>query len=213
MAVARSEEFEIYSITFDYGQRHRCEIESAKKAAKFFNVREHFIFEIDLRSIGASALVTEIDVPKGRRVEDISGKIPLTYVPARNMIFLSVAAAYAESIGAGDIFAGMNSIDYSGYPDCRPEFVHAFEKTINLGTKAGAEGGGIKINAPLISLRKKQIIELGAQLGVDWSLTWSCYDPVERAGKTLACGQCDSCLLRLKGFAEAAINDPIQYIQ
>ncbi len=225
MAVARSEGFDIYSITFDYGQRHRCEIESAKKIAQFFGVRDHLIFKVDLRSIGGSALVSDVDVPKRRRAENISTGIPATYVPARNMIFLSVATAYAETIGAGDIFAGMNSIDYSGYPDCRPEFVEAFEKMVNLGTKTGVEGGRIKINVPLIDLKKKEIIELGGRLDVDWSLTWSCYDPVavdveasksrvgERAGDFLACGECDSCLLRLKGFAEAGINDPIQYVQ
>lgn len=211
MAVARSEGFDISPITFDYGQRHRRELESAEKVAKFFGVRDHLVLKIDLRPIGGSALTDDIDVPKDRIEGNSSEDIPSTYVPARNIIFLSVAAAYAESISAFHIFAGMNCIDYSGYPDCRPEFVESFEKAINKGTKTGAEGGQIKINTPLIKLTKSEIIELGTKLGVDYSLTWSCYDPVSEADQVYACGACDSCRLRLKGFAEAKTDDPIEY--
>lgn len=204
LAMALDKGYEVYALSFDYGQRHSKELESAKKIAKYYNV-PHKILKIDLRQIGGSALTDDIEIPS-RNVEDIEKEIPITYVPARNTILLSYALAYAEVIDADAIFYGANAIDYSGYPDCRPEYVEAFEKCANLGTKRGIEGKSIKIIAPIIHMTKAEIIKKGMELGVPYELTWSCY----RGGKK-ACGRCDSCLLRLKGFIEAGYEDPIEY--
>jgi 7-cyano-7-deazaguanine synthase len=210
MAMAKAENYEIYSLTFNYGQRHTPELEAAKKVAHYFAAKKHLVISIDLRSIGGSALTDNIDVPKGRDDHAIRYGIPVTYVPARNTIFLSYALAWAEVLQASDIFIGVNSIDYSGYPDCRPEFIAAYERLANLATKAAVEGKVImKIKTPLISMTKADIIKKGIELGVDYSLTHSCYDP-SREGK--ACGLCDSCILRKKGFREAAIPDPTHYV-
>ncbi len=209
MAVARAEGYEIYSLTINYGQRHRKEIEAAQKVAEFFDVEKHLILDIDLKKIGGSALTSEIKVPKGRKEKEIGRGIPATYVPARNTVFLSLALAWAEVLGAEDIFIGANALDYSGYPDCRPEYIKAFEFMANLATKAGVEGRSkIKIHTPLINLTKAEIIKKGISLGVDYSLTHSCYDPTSEG---LSCGFCDSCILRKKGFTEAGITDPIIY--
>ncbi|MHC4643479.1 MAG: 7-cyano-7-deazaguanine synthase QueC [Planctomycetota bacterium] len=210
LAVARSENFQCYALTFRYGQRHQQEIEAAKKIAHSLAVAEHRIIDIDLASFGGSALTdTNIDVPKDGAEFGSSGQIPPTYVPARNTIFLSYALAWAEVLGAFDIFIGVNTTDYSGYPDCRPEFIAAFEKTANLATAAAIqERGQYSINTPIIEMTKADIILTGTKLGVDYSLTHSCYDPDEQGG---SCGRCDSCRLRLKGFAEAGLKDPIEY--
>lgn len=208
LAIAKSQGYELYALTFRYGQRHQLEIEAARRIALHFQAAEHKIFNVDLSLIGGSALTAEIEVPKDRGLEEISKDIPITYVPARNTIFLSLALAWAEVLGAWDIFIGVNALDYSGYPDCRPEFIRSFEQTANLGTKAGVEGNKFKIHTPLINLNKAQIIKKGLELGVDFSLTSTCYDP-SPDGK--ACGKCDACLLRLKGFAEAGIKDPVVY--
>ena len=202
---AKKQGFELYAITFTYGQRHGIEVEFARRQGEILGVKRHIFFELDLSKIGGSALTDRsIEVPK-RSLEDIEREIPVTYVPSRNIIFLSIAASLAEVVDAGDIFIGVNAIDYSGYPDCRPQFIEAFEKAINLGTKRGVEGKGFRINTPLINMKKWEIIKLGSELGVDFSLTWSCYDPKDRR----PCGKCDSCLLREKGFAEAGIKDPL----
>jgi 7-cyano-7-deazaguanine synthase len=207
LAIAREEGFEPYALSFDYGQRHRWELESARRVAQALGAREHRIIAFDLRAIGGSALTADIDVPKDRRPEAMSNGIPITYVPARNTIFLSFALAWAEVLGASDIFLGVNSLDYSGYPDCRPEYIQAFERMANLATKAGVEGRQeLRIQAPLLYLSKAEIIRRGLQLGVDYSLTSSCYDPRRDGGP---CGACDSCLLRQKGFAEAGVEDPL----
>jgi 7-cyano-7-deazaguanine synthase len=208
LAVAKSQGYLLYALTFRYGQRHQMEIEAAKRIARRFQVAEHKIFEVGLDRFGGSALTAEIEIPKDRGLEDIPKDIPVTYVPARNIIFLSLALAWAEVLGARDIFIGVNALDYSGYPDCRPEFIEAFEQMAALGTKAGVEGRGIKIHTPLIHLNKARIIKKGLELGVDFSLTSTCYDPSPRGE---ACGKCDACLLRLKGFAEAGIDDPGKY--
>ena len=209
LAIAKSEGYEIHALSFRYGQRHEREIDAAKKVASSIGAREHLIIEFNLRAIGGSALTDEIDVPKGRSPNEISHGIPVTYVPARNTIFLSFGLALAEKIEAEDIFFGANQLDYSGYPDCREEYIRAFEKTANLATKAGVEGKSqIKIHTPLIRLTKAEIIKKGLELGLDYSLTWSCYDP---SAEGLACGLCDSCQLRLKGFREAGVKDPIRY--
>ena len=210
LAVARSEGFRCYVLTFVYGQRHKREIEAAKKVAESLGAAEHRIIEIDPAAFGGSALTDlAIDVPKDRAGLDGPSQIPVTYVPARNTIFLSYAIAWAEVLGAFDIFIGVNSTDYSGYPDCRAEFIAAFEKTANLATAAAVEGGGrYRINTPIIEMTKARIILTGAKLGVDYSLTHSCYDPDSRGR---SCGRCDSCRLRLKGFAEAGLEDPIEY--
>ena len=211
MAIAKSEGYEIYSLSFRYGQRHSVELDAAKKIAEIFGVREHLIIDIDLKMIGGSALTDNIEVPKDRKEKEIFQGIPVTYVPARNTIFLSYALAWAEVLGAPDIFTGVNAIDYSGYPDCRPEYIEAFERMANLATKAGVEGKTrIKIRTPLIHMTKAQIIQRGIELGVDYSMTHSCYDPTPE-GK--ACGQCDSCLLRKKGFREAGVQDPTSYAE
>ncbi len=202
LAIALLEFKEVFALSFDYGQRHRIELEKAKRVIQQFPVKEHLLFEIDLRQIGGSALTSDVAVPKQR---DKKAVIPVTYVPGRNLIFLSIAAAFGESKGAFDLFYGANILDYSGYPDCRPEFISALEETINRGTKAGVEGQEFRIHAPLLNLTKAQIIQQGIALGVDYSDTHSCYDPDE-AGH--ACGQCDSCVIRFKGFEEAGFPDP-----
>lgn len=208
-AVAEREGYRLYALTFRYGQRHEREIEAAKKIAAFLGVKDHLIIDFDLRAIGGSALTDQLEVPKGRSPEKIADGIPITYVPARNTIFLSFALAFAEKIAAEDIFFGANQLDYSGYPDCREEYIRAFEIMANLATKAGVEGTlKIKIHTPLIRMTKGEIIKRGLELGLDYSLTWSCYDSTPNG---LACGLCDSCQLRLKGFKEAGSKDPIRY--
>jgi len=210
MAIAKSEGYEIYSLSFFYGQRHSLELEAAKKVAGFFGTRKHLVVNIDLRAFGGSALTDDIEVPKGRDEKDMQRSIPVTYVPARNTIFLSYALAWAEILHVSDIFIGVTAVDYSGYPDCRPEYIAAFEKMANLATKAAVEGKtGVRIKTPLIAMSKADIIRSGNKLGVDYGITHSCYDP-SPDGK--ACGQCDSCLLRKKGFREAGIPDPAIYI-
>jgi len=209
LAIAKSRGFEIYALSFRYGQRHRVELEAAQRIAQHFKVAKHMIVDIDLRLFGKSALTDDIEVPKGRTPQEMGVDIPVTYVPARNTIFLSFALAWAEILGSEDIFIGVNALDYSGYPDCRPEYIAAYERMANLATKAGVEGRQkLKIHTPLIQMTKAQIIKKGLELGADYSLTHSCYDPSETGE---ACGQCDSCLLRLKGFREAGVPDPIKY--
>ncbi len=210
LAMVKSEDFEPYALSFRYGQRHDSEIGAARRIAAALGAADHTIVDIDLRTFGGSALTDAIPVPKGRGADEISGDIPVTYVPARNTIFLSFALAWAEVLGSTDIFIGVNALDYSGYPDCRPEYIEAFERMANLATKAGVEGRRLKIHAPLIRLSKAEIIRQGLKLGVDYSLTSTCYDP-SVDGK--ACGTCDACLLRLKGFRELGIPDPIDYLQ
>jgi len=207
LAIARAEGYECHALSFDYGQRHVCELESAKKVAAALGAVQHLTLRLDLRAIGGSALTADIEVPKGRSDEAMSAGIPVTYVPARNTIFLSHALAWAEVLGAEDVFIGVNFLDYSGYPDCRPEFIEAFEKLANLATQAGVEGRSrFRVHTPLIELSKAQIVARAYELNVDLSLTWSCYAP-EPDGR--ACGLCDSCLLRKKGFAEARLADPV----
>lgn len=210
MAMARQEGYEIYSLSFRYGQRHALELEAAQRVAKALGAKEHLVMDMDLTGIGGSALTDDLDVPKARTDEEMRKGIPVTYVPGRNTIFLSYAVAWAEVVGASDIFIGVNAIDYSGYPDCRPEYIEAFEHLANLGTKAGVEGQTpMRIRAPLIQMTKAQIIKKGMALGVDYRMTHSCYDPSVE-GK--ACGYCDSCLLRKKGFREAGVPDPTDYV-
>ncbi|MBI5181382.1 MAG: 7-cyano-7-deazaguanine synthase QueC [Nitrospirae bacterium] len=223
MAIAKAEGYEVYSLSFNYGQRHKIELEQAKKIADYFGAKKHIIIDIDLRKFGGSALTADIDVPKDRQIDDMTNEIPVTYVPARNTIFLSFALAWAEVVNADSIFIGVNAIDYSGYPDCRPEYIKAFENMANLATKAGVEGKiRFKIKTPLINMTKADIIKKGAELGVDYSLTWSCYDPQPTMlpfsselqtpnSKLIPCGRCDSCLLRKKGFIEAGVKDPTRY--
>lgn len=208
LAICMQEGFDAHALSFDYGQRHDVEVAAAKRVAASLGVREHRIAEIDLRIFGGSALTDEIAVPKKNREAKNATGIPITYVPARNTIFLSYALAWCEVLGAADIFIGVNAIDYSGYPDCRPAFIAAFEELANVATKAGVEGTRFQIHAPLISMSKSEIIRKGTELGVDFSLTHSCYDPVEGQ---LACGACDSCRLRLEGFRAAGLADPISY--
>ena len=208
LAIAIAEGYETYVLSFDYGQRHQIETEAARRVANSLGAKEHRIAKIDLRVFGGSALTDDVPVPKQRSETEIARGIPITYVPARNTIFLSYALAWAEVIPAGDIFLGVNAIDYSGYPDCRPEFIEAFESLANLATKAGVEGRRFHIHTPLIKFSKADIIRKGVELGVDFSLTHSCYDPTPDG---LGCGECDSCLLRLKGFHEAGTKDPIRY--
>ncbi|MBN2144674.1 MAG: 7-cyano-7-deazaguanine synthase QueC [Candidatus Aureabacteria bacterium] len=208
-AIAKDLGYELYCISFDYGQRHRIELACAKKNARFFNARRHLIYRLDLRCFGGSALTSKIKVPEDRLLSPLSGQeIPVTYVPARNTVFLSIALSWAETIKAQDIFIGVNSLDYSGYPDCRPAFIKAFEKLANLGTREGVKGKKFRIHTPLLHLKKSQIIKKGLSLGVDYALTSSCYQP---SPQSIACGHCDSCLLRLKGFQEAGFTDPIKY--
>jgi 7-cyano-7-deazaguanine synthase len=207
LALARNQGFECYALSFDYGQRHRVELHSASRVAQSLGVAQHLIVPIDLRVFGGSALTSDRAVPKGRSVDQMTAEIPVTYVPARNTVFLSLALAWAEVLGSFNIFIGVNALDYSGYPDCRPEYIEAYEYMASLATKAGVEGRmGLKIHTPLIRLTKAEIVKLGAQLGVDFGLTHSCYDP-DATGRP--CGQCDSCLLRRKGFEEARMKDPL----
>jgi 7-cyano-7-deazaguanine synthase len=210
LAIALTEGYQPYALSFDYGQRQKIETRAARRVAESLGAKEHRIAKIDLRVFGGSALTDEIAVPKQRSETEIAHDIPITYVPARNTIFLAYALAWAEVIPANDIFLGVNAIDYSGYPDCRPEFIEAFENLANFGTKAGVEGRGFQIQTPLIKFSKADIILKAVDLGVDLSLTHSCYDPTAEG---LACGQCDSCLLRLKGFREAGLKDPILYVK
>ena len=208
LAIAKSQDYDPYALSFRYGQRHAIELESAGRVAAAQGVRRHVIADIDLRVFGGSSLTSDIAVPKHDAADELSDEIPSTYVPARNTIFLSFALAYAETVGAQDIFIGVNALDYSGYPDCRPEYVAAFQNMANLATKAGVEGQQLSIHTPLITLTKAEIIATGLALGVDYGLTSSCYDPDDSGNP---CGHCDSCLLRLKGFAEAGHTDPLTY--
>jgi len=207
LALAQSAGFETYAISFRYGQRHAFELTAAERVAYALHAERHVIVDFDLRTFGGSALTSDVAVPKGRAFDDMTKSIPITYVPARNTIFLSFALAWAETLGANDIFVGVNALDYSGYPDCRPEYIAAFEAMANLATRAGTEGAQqLKIHAPLIQMTKAQIIRTGIDLGVDFSLTSSCYDPAPRGAP---CGQCDACQLRNKGFAELGMEDPL----
>ena len=209
LALAQHAGFDLLCLTFDYGQRHRVELDRARDIAEHFGAMDHQIVKIDLRQFGGSALTDSIDVPTDRNQGEMSAEIPITYVPARNTIFLSFCLAYAEVKEANDIFIGVNAVDYSGYPDCRPEFIAAFETLANLATKAGVEGKeSLKIHTPLIELSKAKIIQKGLDLGVDYAMTHSCYNPAEGG---ISCGACDSCQLRLKGFQEAGVEDPIKY--
>jgi 7-cyano-7-deazaguanine synthase len=210
LAHAIAEGFDVWAMTFRYGQRHAGEIEAARRIASAYAVRGHVVVDIDLRTFGGSALTSDIDVPKDRPLERAPYEIPITYVPARNTIFLSFALAWAEVLGAGDIFIGVNALDYSGYPDCRPEYIAAFERMANLATRGGVEGTNlIRIRTPLIDFTKADIIRRGLELGVDYAPTLSCYDPAPDGS---ACGHCDACQLRLKGFAEAGVVDPARYV-
>ena len=207
LAIAREQNFDLYALTLNYGQRHDHELNSARMIIDFFNIHDHSIIDIDLAQFGGSALTDQIDVPKKRDLSDMD-EIPVTYVPARNTVFLSLALAWAEVLGSFDIFIGVNALDYSGYPDCRPEYISSFEKTANLATKAGVSGSSFKIHTPLIDMKKSEIIKVGLDLGVDYSLTSSCYDPDQEGNP---CGLCDACYLRLKGFKETGITDPLNY--
>jgi len=210
-AIAREEGYLLYALTVDYGQRHYRELEAAKRVAEFLGVAEHIILKVDLTAFGKSALTDTIDVPKDRPIAGVPQEIPITYVPARNTVLLSLALAYAEARGAWDIFLGANAVDYSGYPDCRPEFIAAFETLANLATKAGVEGTGqFRIHAPLLRLTKAEIIHRGLALGMNYGLTHTCYDPTPDGR---ACGRCDACQLRKKGFLEAGVPDPIPYAE
>jgi len=209
MALAKKQGFDLYALSFDYGQRHRCELEAAARVARSLGVTHHMVAKIDLRMFGGSALTADMEVPKGRDSRRISSEIPITYVPARNTIFLSFALGWCEVLEAQDIFIGVNAVDYSGYPDCRPRFLQAFQDLANLATKAGVEGTATyRIHAPLLHMSKAQIIRAGVDAGVDFALTHSCYDP---SPEGLACGGCDSCILRRRGFEEAGIPDPTRY--
>jgi len=209
LAIARNQDFECHALSFQYGQRHSIELKAAARVASQLGAVEHHVAEIDLRGFGGSALTSNIEVPKHESVDELGHDIPVTYVPARNTIFLSFALAWAETIGSQDIFIGVNALDYSGYPDCRPEFIAAFEAMANLATKAGVEGRSrLRIHTPLIDMTKAQIVAQGVELGVDYGITFSCYDP---SPEGLACGHCDSCLLRRRGFTDAGVDDPTQY--
>lgn len=209
-AVAKADGFEVCAISFDYQQRHRQELDAAARVADHLGIEQRLVFPIDLRLIGGSALTDSIEVPKDRDEESMAGEIPATYVPGRNLIFLSVATAWAETLGASDLYAGVNAIDYSGYPDCRPEFIAAFNEAANLATKIGVEGDRVHVHTPLADLSKAEIVRRAMELGVDLSLTHSCYDP---SPEGLACGSCDSCVLRRKGFEEAGVPDPTRYAE
>jgi len=209
LALAKNQNFDVYALTFRYGQRHEMEIQAAGKVSEFFSVKEHLIADIDLRLFGGSALTDNISVPKNRSLAEMESNIPVTYVPARNTILLSFALAWAEVLNCSDIFIGVNALDYSGYPDCRPEYIEAYQQMARLATKSGVEGQALNIHTPLIKMTKSEIIQTGINLGVDYSLTLSCYDP---APLGTFCGKCDSCQLRLKGFAEAGIKDPGNYM-
>jgi 7-cyano-7-deazaguanine synthase len=207
-AIARQQGFAIFALSVDYGQRHRFELQAARRVAASLGVARHVVSSVDLTQFGGSALTAAIDVPKDRPAEEMAHGIPITYVPARNTVFLSLALAYAEVVGAADIFLGVNAVDYSGYPDCRPEYIEAFTTMANLATKASVEGRKFTIHAPLMRWTKAEIIRHGLALGVDYGLTHSCYDPDPDG---ISCGHCDSCLLRRKGFADAGLTDPLQY--
>ena len=209
LAYALAEGYEAHALTVGYGQRHEGELNAARAVAASYGVARHVVTSIDLRLFGGSALTADVEVPRGRSDAEMATGIPITYVPARNTIFLALALGWAEALGAADIFIGVNAVDYSGYPDCRPEFIAAFERMANLATRAGIEGAGpIRVHTPLIHLTKAEIIRKGLALGVDYSLTTTCYDPGQGG---VACGECDACILRLKGFAEAGVADPIRY--
>jgi 7-cyano-7-deazaguanine synthase len=210
LAHALHEGFTVHAMTFRYGQRHAVEIDAARRVASAYGIRDHVVVDIDLRTFGGSALTSSAEVPKDRDLAASADGIPITYVPARNTIFLSFALAWAEVLGAGDILIGVNALDYSGYPDCRPEYIAAYEKMANLATRGGVEGTNVvRIRTPLIDLTKAQIIRMGLELGVDYSITRSCYDPAPNGA---ACGRCDACQLRLKGFADAGAHDPAMYV-
>ena len=208
LALAIKDDYYIFPLTIVYGQKHAWEINSAKKLVEFYGLKNHKIVNLDLSSFGGSALTDELEVPKNRGVNDMDNDIPITYVPARNTVFLSIALAFAEAMDVSSIFLGVNAIDYSGYPDCRPEFIKSFESVANLGTKMGIEGTKININTPLIHMKKNEIIKKGLALGVDYSLTHSCYDP---GNDGISCGACDACTLRLKGFQDVGLHDPLNY--
>lgn len=208
LAIAQRDGFDCYALSFDYGQRHRFELDAARRVARAAGVARQVVVPLDLRAIGGSALTDDIAVPKNRDEAEMAGGIPVTYVPARNTVFLAVALGWAEVLGAADLFVGVNAVDYSGYPDCRPEFIEAFERLANVATKAGVEGTRFRVHAPLIRMTKAEIIRTGLELGVDYSLTHSCYDP---APDGRPCGRCDSCRLRLKGFTDAGASDPVVY--
>lgn len=208
VAIAKSQGFSVYALSFDYGQTHKTELQAAARVAATQQVARHIVLNIDLSTFGGSALTGDAPIPKHRSLAEMSEGIPVTYVPARNTVFLSLALAWAESLQATDIFIGVNALDYSGYPDCRPDFIHAFEVMANLGTKLGTEGHRIKIHTPLISMTKAEIIRTGLALGIDYGMTVTCYDV---SSKGEACGACDACLLRLKGFAENSATDPVKY--
>jgi 7-cyano-7-deazaguanine synthase len=210
LAHALRETFDVHAMTFRYGQRHSTEVSAARRVAAAYGIRDHVIVDIDLRTFGGSALTSDLAVPKDRDVETTSSEIPVTYVPARNTIFLSFALAWSEVLGAGDIFIGVNSLDYSGYPDCRPEYIASFEHMANLATRGGVDGTNrVRIRAPFISFTKAEIIQRGLALGVDYGITQSCYDP---SADGIACGHCDACQLRLKGFRDAGVSDPAPYL-
>jgi 7-cyano-7-deazaguanine synthase len=208
VAIAKSQGFSVYALSFDYGQTHKAELAAAARIAASQNVLRHVVLNIDLSTFGGSALTGDAAIPKHRSLDEIGDGIPVTYVPARNTVFLSLALAWAESLNATDIFIGVNALDYSGYPDCRPEFIRAFETMANLGTKIGSQGNHITIHTPLIAMTKADIIRTGLSLGVDYAMTITCYDASDQGE---ACGACDACLLRLKGFAENAATDPVRY--
>ena len=209
MAIAQNEGFDVHALSFRYGQRHAAELEAARRVAAHLGIKQHIVLDIDLRAFGGSALTGELSLPKDTPLERIGERIPSTYVPARNTIFLSFAVGWAEVLGAADIFLGANAMDYSGYPDCRPEYIKAFQQMSRLATKAGVEQGQeLTIHTPLIALSKREIVERGLALGVDYSITLTCYDPDSRGR---ACGHCEACLLRLKGFREAGLDDPAEY--
>jgi len=208
LALAMKDDYSIFPLTIIYGQKHVWEINSAKRLVKFYELKNHNIFKLDLSVFGGSALTDELEIPKNRSANDMNDDIPITYVPARNTVFLSIALAFAETKDASSIFLGVNAIDYSGYPDCRPEFIKAFESVANLGTKMGIEGTKINIHTPLIYMKKHEIIKTGIALGVDYSLTHSCYDP---GNDGISCGACDACTLRIKGFQDAGLDDPLNY--
>lgn len=208
LAIAKHAGYELYALSAKYGQRHEIEIEFAKRVAQTFGVAYHSVVEIDLRVFGGSALTDDIEVPKNRQLEEMGDEIPITYVPARNTILLSFAVAWAEVLGSNDIFIGVNAIDYSGYPDCRPEYIESYERMANLATRAAVEGKTLRVHSPLINLTKDEILRRGTELGVDYSLTISCYDPTPNG---TACGECDSCVLRANGFQKAGLNDSTVY--
>lgn len=207
-AIARADGYDVHALSIRYGQRHAVELEAARRVAAQLGISRHLVVDLDLRAFGGSALTAEVEVPKDTPLERIGAGIPPTYVPARNTIFLALALGWAEALGARDIYIGANALDYSGYPDCRPEFIAAFERMANLGTRAGVEGDGFQIHTPLISLTKREIVLRGLALGVDFGLTSTCYDP---APDGAACGRCEACILRRKGFAEAGAEDPTSY--